>query len=144
MAAVLDLDLDLDVDELDFDPDPPVIAPTRPRHPAGPHRQPRPRSARRPGPAVLRRRRVLAALIGLGLVVTVARAGAALEGPSLASPERLPHVRSVVVQPGDSLWSVARQLAPDRDPRPVVDAIVDARGGRSSVVPGETIEWRDS
>jgi hypothetical protein len=124
--------------------DPFVAMPARPRHPAGAYRQPRPRSARRPGPAVFRRRRVLAALAGLGLVLTVARAGAALEGSSLATPERLPHVRSVVVQPGDSVWSIAQQLAPERDPRVVVDAIVAARDGRSTVTPGETINWLDS
>ena len=85
----------------------------------------------------------MAAFIGLGLVMTVARAGAALEGPSLASNGRLPHVRTVVVQPGDSLWSLARRLAPDADPRNVVDVLVEARG-TTSVAPGETIRWLDS
>jgi hypothetical protein len=93
---------------------------------------------------VLRRRRILAALLGLGLVLTVVRAGAALEGSSLATPERLPHVRTVVVEPGDSLWSIAHRLAPDRDVRETVDAIVAARDGRSTVIPGETINWLDS
>jgi nucleoid-associated protein YgaU len=46
----------------------------------------------------------------LGLVLTVARAGGALEGSSLATPERLPHVRTVVVEPGDSLWSIASEV----------------------------------
>ena len=54
----------------------------------------RPRPARRHQRAVYRRRRVLAALVGLGLVLTVARAGAALGGSSLATPERLPHVQT--------------------------------------------------
>jgi hypothetical protein len=93
---------------------------------------------------VYRRRRVFAALAGLGLVLTVARAGAALEGSSLASPERLPHVRSVVVAPGDSLWSLARRLAPANDPRNVVDAVVEARGGNAAIVAGETITWVSS
>ncbi len=121
------------------------IDPARPHHhPAGPRRQPRyPRPARRPARAVFRRRRLFAALAGLGLVLTVARAGAALEGSSLASPERLPHVRTVVVAPGDSLWSLAARLAPGNDPRSVVDAIVGARG-TSTVSPGETISWRES
>jgi hypothetical protein len=127
-----------------FEYDPIYDIPARPRHPAGTYRQLHPRSARRPGPAVLRRRRILAALAGLGLALTVVRAGAAFEGSSLATPERLPHVRSVVVEPGDSLWSVAQDLAPERDPRVVVDAIVAARNGESTIVPGETINWRDS
>ena len=82
-------------------------------------------------------------LIGLGLVLTVARAGAALEGGSLATPERLPHVRTIVVQPGDSLWSLAHELAPERDPRSVVDALVEARG-TSTLAPGETVTWLEN
>src|SRR3954466_16069571 len=122
--------------------DPIAIEPARPdHHPAGPSRQPRPRSARRPAPAVYRRRRLCAALGGPGLVLTVARAGVALEGRSLATPGRLPHVRTVVVEPGDSLWSIAGRIAPGSDPRAVVDAIAEARGGTTAVAPGETITW---
>jgi hypothetical protein len=119
--------------------------PSRPRHhPAGAHRRPVPRAARRRVSAVHRRRRLLAALAGLGLVLAVARAGAALEGaPPLATPERLPHVRTVVVQRGDSLWSLARDLAPGRDPRAVVDALVEARGS-AALTPGETINWPEN
>jgi hypothetical protein len=89
--------------------------------------------------AVFRRRRLIAAILGLGIVLTAARAGAALGG-TLASPVRLPHVRTVVVQPGDTLWSLAHQLAPERDPRGVVDALVDARG-TTNITPGETLTW---
>jgi uncharacterized protein (DUF1684 family) len=112
----------------------------RPSHPAGTYRHAVPRRARRPRPAVLRRRRFLAAFIGLVLALTVARAGAALEGSHLAAPERLPHVQTVVVQPGDTLWSLAHRLAPNRDPRAVVDALVEARG-TSVVQPGDTVTW---
>ena len=34
-----------------------------------------------------------------------------------------------VVRPGDTFWSIAEQLEPGRDPRPVVDALVRAHGG---------------
>jgi hypothetical protein len=85
-------------------------------------RQYRPRSARSHQRAVYRRRRVLAALVGLGLVLAIVRAGATLGG-SIAAPERLPHVQLVVAQPGDSLWSVARRAAPGHDVRPIVDAM---------------------
>ncbi len=103
-----------------------------------PCRQPYPRLARRPSRAVYQRRRVLAALAGLGLVLTVARAGAALGGSTLASSGRLPHVQQVVVQPGDSLWSIAKRVAPGHDPRPIVDALAAALGS-SALAPGETI-----
>ena len=105
-------------------------------------RQPRPRASRRTRPAVFRRRRLLAAVLGLGFVLTAARAGAALGGTP-ASPARLPHVQSVVVQPGDTLWSIARRVAPQRDPRDVVDALAKARGS-SALVPGETLTWLNS
>lgn len=103
------------------------------------HRPPRPRAPRRTRPATFRRRRLLAAALGLGLVLSVARAGAALGGSSLAVPRGLPHVRTVV-EPGDSLWSIAGRLAPGADRRAVVDALVQARG-TDMVSPGETIDW---
>jgi hypothetical protein len=102
-------------------------------------RQPRPRVSSRTESAVFRRRRLIAAILGLGIVLTAARAGAALGG-TLASPARLPHVRTVVVQPGDTLWSLAYELAPGRDPRGVVDALVEARG-TANIAPGETLTW---
>jgi Tfp pilus assembly protein FimV len=49
--------------------------------------------------------------------------------PGLArgdGPERPAPRVHYVVQPGDTLWSIARQVAPGRDPRPVVDALVEA------------------
>jgi hypothetical protein len=36
-----------------------------------------------------------------------------------------------VAQPGDTFWALARELAPERDPRPVVDLLVEANGGSS-------------
>jgi hypothetical protein len=129
MAAVLQLEY------------PDLDHPARPSHHlVEAYRQPRPRPACRPARAVIRRRRLLAALVGLGLALTVARAGAALQGSSLASPGRSPHVRTVVVQPGDSLWSIASRLEPGSDPRGVVDALIEARH-TSTVQPGESITW---
>jgi len=94
------------------------------------------------------RRRVVIAVLAVAMVLVMARAGAALGGSSLATPERSPASapaarlsgRSTVVRPGDSLWSVAARVAPGSDPRPVVDAMAAARHG-TVLVPGETIEW---
>jgi len=47
---------------------------------------------------------------------------------------------SYVVRPGDTLWSIARRLAPSEDPRPLVDAIAAANhvdGGW--IVPGQAL-----
>jgi hypothetical protein len=103
---------------------------------------------RPPVPATTyRRRRVAAAVLGVTLVLVVAQAGSALGDSPLAVPERRPAVSSAgsesgltsyVVEPGDSLWSIAERLAPGEDPRPIVDALVAARGG-AALVPGETI-----
>jgi nucleoid-associated protein YgaU len=91
--------------------------------------------------AARRRRRLLTLALGLGAAVAASHAGAALGGSSLATPERAPQIVTHVVQPGDTLWSIARELEPGGDPRPVVDALVRARGGSSTLVPGETITW---
>jgi hypothetical protein len=45
------------------------------------------------------------------------------------------------VQPGDSLWAIAERIEPDRDPRPVVDALTTARGD-GPLVPGEVVTWQ--
>ncbi len=82
----------------------------------------------------------------LGMVLVMAQAGVALGGSSLAAPERRPTavhadvLRNVVVRAGDSLWSIAERLEPGRDPRPVVDALEQARRG-APLMPGETVEW---
>ena len=77
---------------------------------------------RRPGPRVTRsqraavywRRRLVAAALGLGILLAAAHAGAALGGTTTTASERSPHVTTVVVQAGDTLWSIARRVAPER------------------------------
>jgi len=101
-------------------------------------RQYRPRPARSHQRAVYRRRRVLAALVGLGLLLTIARAGATLGGSFLATSERLPHVQQVVVQPGDSLWLIASRAAPGHDVRPIVDRMASELHG-TALTPGQAI-----
>jgi Tfp pilus assembly protein FimV len=86
------------------------------------------------------RRRVVATLVVaiLAGAVTPALAGV-LSAPALTPVTQ----RTYVVHGGDTLWSIAARLAPDRDPRPVIEAIeqanhVDAGGlvaGQRLVVP---------
>lgn len=97
--------------------------------------------ARRASVATFRRRRLLA-LVGLiGALVIVGQAGAALGGPSLAPASPPPAVHRYVVRAGDSLWGAASHLAPDEDPRAVVDALVDARGNGPLML-GEVLRWQ--
>ncbi len=39
--------------------------------------------------------------------------------------------QTVVVGPGDTLWSIAEDSAPDSDPRPLVAALIEVNGGAS-------------
>jgi hypothetical protein len=103
-------------------------------------RQPSPRAARSHGAAVYRRRRLFAAALGLGVLLTAAHAGAALGGTTTTAPERSPHVERVIVRDGDTLWTIAQRLAPSSDPRAVVDRLVSELGS-SDLQPGEVIRW---
>lgn len=102
-----------------------------------------PRSVRRAlpdRPTRIRRRRLAALLMVIALIGAIATAGRALLGaaatvePSSPQPVEVPAQsptvgQAYVVQPGDTLWSIAAAIAPDSDPRPVVDALRDANGG---------------
>jgi Tfp pilus assembly protein FimV len=84
-----------------------------------------------PRTRVRRRRALLAASLLAAAALVGTRASAADES-SRASTST---VR--VVRPGDTLWSIALEAAPGRDPRPVVDAIERLNDVRSSeLVPG--------
>ena len=99
----------------------------------------RPRATRSPSAGVFWRRRLIAASLGLGIVLAAAHAGTALGGSTTSTPERRPHVTEVVVRPGDTLWTIAQRVAPRADPRRVVDEIAAARG-TADVRPGDTIK----
>ncbi len=106
-----------------------------------------PRAAVRCSPRTTRathlRRRVLAVVVVLGILVAVGKVGATFGGSPLVTPERPPASQPVsfVVQPGDSLWSIAERIAPGSDPRPIVDALARDRGD-VALRPGEVVEYR--
>jgi hypothetical protein len=98
----------------------------------------RPRVTRSPGASVFWRRRLIAAALGLGIVLAAAHAGTALGGSTTSTPERRPHVVDVVVRPSDTLWTIAQRVAPHSDPRKVVDELAAPRG-TADVRAGDTI-----
>lgn len=94
----------------------------------------------RPVPVHVYRRRRLAALAVVVVVLSsvlllalrVGHADAELDGPPPAAPV-------YVVRPGDTLWTIAAELAPDGDRRALVERLADSAGG-SDLVPGQRIE----
>lgn len=89
--------------------------------------------------SVHRRRRL--ALVG-ALLVALALASVLVEsllGARGAGAVRPVSTVAVVVQPGDTVWSIAASIDPGADPRPIVDAIVEANGG-ASLVAGQRLE----
>jgi len=105
--------------------------------------------------AVYRRRRLLALLFAMAVVVvfvlmaTAAMARLAGGSPSPAAGGSSPTsavassaagvaAPSVVVQPGDTLWSIAADVAPDTDVRITVDQLI-ALNGSSPIVPGQEL-----
>ncbi len=114
--------------------EPAVVADAR--HAAAPGSTPAPVVARRPAsPAVYRRRRLVVAVV-LGLLVSaLSLLGGELVGRVTGTPG-IPVVGASVeptvhvVQPGDTLWSIARTVAPAGvDVRTTVDRLVAANGG---------------
>jgi hypothetical protein len=95
---------------------------------------------RRVSRTVYVRRRLSVVVLAIAGVLLTAQAGAALGGSSSEAPGRAPTFATTRVAPGDSLWSVAERLAPGDDPRPVVDALREARHGEPLLV-GETVRW---
>ena len=77
-----------------------------------------------PGLRLTRRgRRLIAALsIAAGLVVAAVTGSVVIGGGGGGGLE-LAGQNSVVVEQGDTLWSIARTVAPERDARAVVDAL---------------------
>ncbi|MCW2678112.1 MAG: hypothetical protein JWR70_3152 [Modestobacter sp.] len=86
-----------------------------------------------------RGRRLVAALsIATGLVVAGTTAATVLDGPDAGL--QLAGRSSVVVESGDTLWSIARELAPQEDVRAVVDALAEVNGlDDTLLVPGQVL-----
>lgn len=83
----------------------------------------------------VRRRVVLAVGAGLVLASWAGPLTSALAGDRPSQPPAV-----IVVEPGDTLWGIAEQVAPESDPRATVRRLAEANGLESTVlVPGMEI-----
>jgi hypothetical protein len=96
--------------------------------------------------APYRRRRILVGLVLTAVVLVAAlltgRLVTGSASPTSADASGAAGVAApatYVVRPGDTLWSIASQVAPDLDVRIAVDQLV-ARNGRSPIVVGQELE----
>lgn len=97
------------------------------------------RNARRGLRLTRRGRVVLVVLLALLAAVLALGIDAAR---SVASTDSSPttQYQTVIVQPGDTLWDIARNLAPGDDPRETVQRLRDLNGLSSPViVPGQEL-----
>jgi LysM domain-containing protein len=96
-------------------------------------------TAPRTKPWVFWRRRLVAVGLGvLALTVVAPRFRAALGGAPASAPEGVPVPISYVVEPGDTLWSIARRVQPVGDPRALVARLEVVAGG-AEVRPGQVL-----
>lgn len=99
-------------------------------------------TARRAAPVRLTRRGRAALVLTLtgGLLGgAISVAGASFAGSDSGRPVA-PHLRHVVVRPGDTLWRIAAAAAPGSDPRVTVQRISDLNGlGDRPLVPGQQL-----
>ena len=95
---------------------------------------------RRRASVEVRRRRTILASMGLALTLLALPlggfGGASHTAESAFAAQGRPS--TYVVQPGDSLWSIAERMDPSGDPRPIVSQLA-AELGTYEVVPGEQI-----
>ena len=113
----------------------------------------RTRRVAHPTAATYRRRRltvlVAVAVLVTVLVVTVRVLATGLGGGPNPAPEAsvsavpaaavsVADGTAYIVQPGDTVWSIARRVKPEGDLRPLVDRIV-ARLGTTALRPGQTL-----
>lgn len=93
-----------------------------------------------------KRDRALALLVVLALMATGISAGlrgffgAALANRIEAEAEEVPVIEHIVV-PGDTLWDIAEQYRPDRDPREVIAQIQQINGiTDGKIYPGQKLK----
>jgi LysM domain-containing protein len=117
-----------------------AVAPGR-AHQPGPAMPARPRTRlTRRGRRVLWAFATLLVAAVLTPVLLVASAGAEAANHGASPAQVRAGMRHVVVQPGQSLWSIAEQAEPHADPRTVIQQIIQYNAlGSDVVAPGESL-----
>lgn len=78
--------------------------------------------------------------VGVGILIAIVAPRAAAIGGDAAPARGSGPDRVHVVRPGDTVWDIARSEVGGSDPRPMVDAIIEANGlGGASIVPGQPL-----
>ena len=104
----------------------------------------------RPGARIYRRRRLAVLAAALSVLVLPALVFAASGSSTSVTPASAPVAPAVapaspvyIVQPGDTLWSIAHTVDPHADPRDVVDHLVELNGS-GALQPGQRLRLSDS
>lgn len=96
----------------------------------------------RPAPPVFPLRVALIAFLTvftvLLLTVAVGRGAFAALAPAPAAPASATSGRTIQVQAGDTLWSIARRIQPSGDVRPLVDRLQQVNGS-AIIQPGDRV-----
>lgn len=93
--------------------------------------------ARPASPEVYRRRRLAVLAVVLGLLLGLASFGRQADATPTAEAQAAEAVL-VVVQPGDTLWTIAESLVHNQDPRPLVAELSEIAGG-AFIQPGQLL-----
>jgi hypothetical protein len=81
------------------------------------------------------RGRALILVLFLALAVLLLSLGHGASSQAASTTGGRPATRVVVVEPGQSLWSIAASVAPNADPRETIQRISSLNGLTSSVLP---------
>lgn len=95
---------------------------------------PRRSSTRHSALRLTRRGRVVLLVALVGLILAAFSLGRVGSEAAPRGAERGAELGQTVVQPGESLWAVAKRVAPGHDPRAVIDQIADLNDLDSSAV----------
>lgn len=112
----------------------PLLAAQSSANSFAPRRQ-APSSVRVDNSAVFRRRRFAVAAVAVFFVASGSLASGAFARQPGAANQSIP--RTVVVQQGDTIWSIAKRISPKGDISDLVDALVEVNG--TDLVAGQLV-----